>query len=125
MKFTLQGYIIVKISYQNGVVVFLVKDTGIGISKQLTETIFEPFVQADTSLTRRHHRYGLGLSISRELVRRMGAESVWKAKKARELKSQSNYRLSYTISHLLHDCNRQDLTRSPGAFLFEEKPYRV
>jgi len=66
-------------------VAFSVKDTGIGISKQLSEAIFEPFVQADTSLTRRHqgfhsqwtitdYRSGLGLSISRELVRRMGGE---------------------------------------------------
>jgi len=66
-------------------VAFSVKDTGVGISKQLSEAIFEPFVQADTSLTRRHqgfhpqwtiadYRSGLGLSISRELVRRMGGE---------------------------------------------------
>ena len=57
-----------------------VADSGIGIPNERLESIFEPFVQVDTSLTRIHHGTGLGLAISRELVRGMGgdlrAESV-------------------------------------------------
>jgi Histidine kinase-, DNA gyrase B-, and HSP90-like ATPase len=64
----------VTISFDENRLVLSVKDTGIGINKKLSEAIFEPFVQADTSLTRKHQGSGLGLSISRELVRRMGGD---------------------------------------------------
>ena len=49
-------------------------DTGIGIAADRLETIFEPFVQAHRGLTRAHEGTGLGLTISRDLARGMGAE---------------------------------------------------
>ncbi len=51
-----------------------VSDSGIGVPQERLESIFEPFVQVDTSLTRVHHGTGLGLAISRELVRGMGGD---------------------------------------------------
>ena len=51
---------------------FSVMDTGSGISEQTQRDIFEPFTQSDGSYTRRHQGVGLGLSIVRKLVRRMG-----------------------------------------------------
>ena len=45
-----------------------VKDTGVGIPADAIERIFEPFQQADASLSRRHEGAGLGLSISRKLM---------------------------------------------------------
>jgi len=51
-----------------------VSDSGIGVPEERLESIFEPFVQVDTSLTRVHHGTGLGLAISRELVRGMGGD---------------------------------------------------
>ena len=51
-----------------------VTDTGVGIPSDKIGTIFEPFVQVDTRLTRTHEGVGLGLAISRDLARAMGGD---------------------------------------------------
>ncbi len=53
-----------------------VKDTGIGISKELQERIFDLFTQGDSSLSRQYEGTGLGLAISKQLVELMGG-SIW------------------------------------------------
>jgi polar amino acid transport system substrate-binding protein len=72
-KFTQKGY--VRLSIENikyNKYRFSVKDTGIGVSKEQIENIFEPFTQADDTITRQYGGTGLGLSISKQLVELMG-----------------------------------------------------
>lgn len=83
VKFTEKGEVTFKLTctshansseqQQNDVTLhFSVKDTGIGISPEKLNLIFERFMQADSSITRRFGGSGLGLSISRGLARAMG-----------------------------------------------------
>jgi CheY-like chemotaxis protein len=55
---------------------FTVKDSGIGMSEEQAAKIFAPFVQADSSTTRRFGGTGLGLSITKNIIEIMGGELV-------------------------------------------------
>ena len=59
-------------SDESAVVRFEVKDTGIGISPEKQLAIFEPFTQADNSITRIYGGTGLGTTIAAQLVKLMG-----------------------------------------------------
>ena len=81
IKFTDQGEVVLKVKggTQEGEQIlldFTVADTGIGISKDKQESIFEPFTQADASTTRKFGGTGLGLTISSRLVEMMGGK-IW------------------------------------------------
>ena len=51
-----------------------IRDTGIGIRREQIDRVFEPFFQAETGTTRRFSGVGLGLTIARDLARRMAGE---------------------------------------------------
>ncbi|MGE5372363.1 MAG: ATP-binding protein [Solirubrobacterales bacterium] len=76
MKFTHKGDIRLEVSlegHQAGVadIRFSVYDSGIGIPADVMEDVFEPFVQADSSMTRKYGGAGLGLTICKHLVEAM------------------------------------------------------
>jgi signal transduction histidine kinase/DNA-binding response OmpR family regulator len=81
IKFTAEGEICLKVELRaedggKGLLHFIVSDTGIGISPEKQELIFDPFSQADTSTTRKYGGTGLGLTISSRLVAMMGG-NIW------------------------------------------------
>jgi CheY-like chemotaxis protein len=55
---------------------FDVKDTGIGMTAEQISRIFEPFIQGDSSTTRKYGGTGLGLSITKSLIELMGGELI-------------------------------------------------
>lgn len=57
-----------------------VRDTGIGIAEDEIKCLFQPFIQVDSSATRRHGGTGLGLAISQRLCRMMGGNITLQSK---------------------------------------------
>src|SRR5205823_11144888 len=79
VKFTERGDVtllttVVESSSAEARVRFEIKDTGIGIASEKQALIFEPFMQADNSITRVYGGTGLGTTIARQLVSLMGGE---------------------------------------------------
>lgn len=74
MKFTAEGSVIGQIRAQDGHLVVEVADTGIGISQDRQDAIFERFTQADNSTTRKYGGTGLGLAITRKIATLMGGQ---------------------------------------------------
>jgi len=79
VKFTNQGgvYLVASIKETSGhkvEVEFTVMDTGIGISPEKCDRLFQPFSQLDSSMTRKYGGTGLGLAICKSLVGMMGGE---------------------------------------------------
>jgi CheY-like chemotaxis protein/HPt (histidine-containing phosphotransfer) domain-containing protein len=70
VKFTEKGSINITIERERGSnkLRFIITDTGVGIPKNRLSSIFQPFTQADNSITRQYGGTGLGLSISKKLV---------------------------------------------------------
>lgn len=74
LKFTEQGSVDVEVSYEAATsqLAIRVRDTGIGIAPEQLPQLFQPFSQADSSMTRRFGGTGLGLVISQRLAQMLG-----------------------------------------------------
>ncbi len=80
-KFTEQGEVVLEVScdtvsQRDAVLLFEVRDTGIGIPRDQLDRVFQAFTQADTSTTRKFGGTGLGLTISARIVQLMGGH-IW------------------------------------------------
>lgn len=81
LKFTHHGSILLNVSLRGArsdglMLLFGIKDTGIGMDQESLNGIFDSFSQADGSTTRKYGGTGLGLAISKTLVQMMGGE-IW------------------------------------------------
>jgi len=74
VKFTEAGSVILRADYIDGSLTVAIEDTGIGIPAAAQDQLFDKFIQADSSTSRRFGGTGLGLAISRRLVEMMGGE---------------------------------------------------
>jgi CheY-like chemotaxis protein len=79
IKFTHEGEVVIRVMMQSkndkdSTLRFLVSDTGIGIPLDRQKAVFERFVQADSSSTRKYGGTGLGLTISAQLTKMMGGD---------------------------------------------------
>lgn len=77
IKFTNQGEVGLNVTWSpESEVVFAVYDTGIGMTENQRQGLFNAFSQVDTSLTRQYGGTGLGLAISQRLVKAMGSKGI-------------------------------------------------
>lgn len=102
VKFTDKGSVEVSVDWVAPLLTFVITDTGPGMSPQLLTRLFNPFVQGDGSMTRRHGGTGLGLTIARHLAQMLGG--------AIEVESKLGAGTTFK------------LTIAPAAFDFEAAP---
>jgi len=103
IKFTRHGSVVLSIQLQDeaaegALVSFSVRDTGIGIAPEAIDKIFNPFEQADGSMTRKFGGTGLGLPICQRLVRLMGGEV--EVSSAPEIGSTFSFAIRLPLRHV-------------------------
>lgn len=74
IKFTEKGEVVVDINYMSPYLCMRVSDTGCGMSEGQAKRLFNPFMQADQTITRKYGGTGLGLSLSYEIAKKMEGE---------------------------------------------------
>ncbi|QLY27461.1 response regulator [Bdellovibrio sp. KM01] len=79
VKFTTEGFVKVsaRAEQENGTeqkITFTIEDTGIGMTPEQAERLFQPFTQADVTSTRRFGGTGLGLALSKNLASALGGD---------------------------------------------------
>ncbi len=79
IKFTREGHVSLAVGYkfrgkEAGEILFTVEDSGIGMDEETLDRVFNPFVQADVSTTRKFGGTGLGLTISRRIAQTMDGD---------------------------------------------------
>ena len=119
IKFTPKGHIILTVTSEQedskaASLTFMVEDTGIGLTQEQQEKVFEKFAQADNSTTRKYGGTGLGLSICKSLVDLMGGEIKL------ESKENEGSKFSFTIP-----LNKSEKLNKPKKDYENLRPVRV
>ncbi|OQY35683.1 MAG: hypothetical protein B6241_00385 [Spirochaetaceae bacterium 4572_59] len=119
VKFTTEGQVMIYLkkldqNEQNTTIKFVVEDSGIGIPEEKQKKLFEAFTQADSSTTRRFGGTGLGLTICKNLVQKMGGSLEIQSSEG--IGSEFFFTLSFPrlnpgVTILDKDCFGQDLNR--------------
>ncbi|MCG6187228.1 response regulator [Maribellus maritimus] len=104
IKFTENGEVIISASYDVEFVKIKVEDTGIGISEEMLEHIFDEFRQVDGSISRRYEGTGLGLAIAKKTMLILGGNISVKSK----LGYGSEFTLSLPLKKETEDENVSD-----------------
>ena len=84
IKFTESGTISLIINYDDGKYSFKVSDTGIGMDKDQSDSIFSDYVQADSSTTRKYGGTGLGLVLTKKLCKALGGDLILESSQPNE-----------------------------------------
>lgn len=121
IKFTPSGEVEIFVRHDRNKILFDVRDTGIGITESQRQLLFQPFIQADGSITRRFGGTGLGLSLSRNLAKLLGGEvellvseighgSTFRASIENRVALQSSQELRNDQTSNLHDMIPKDVS---------------
>ncbi len=121
IKFTEKGKVSLMVKNHNETdqdadLLFVVKDTGIGIPKEKMDKIFGSFEQVDSSLTRKYGGTGLGLTITSRLIEMMGSKI--------QVESQQNVGTTFQFELTFPKVKDQKIEELPdfSIFLTHEKP---
>jgi signal transduction histidine kinase len=113
-KYTDEGQIVLRVRTHQHTATFAVEDTGIGISEEHFETVFEEFRQLDETIARRRIGTGLGLPISRHLIERHGGTLT--------VSSQPGKGSTFTITLPLTDANPENGSAASPT-IAQERPF--
>ncbi len=119
IKFTEKGQVVLEVlktdrSDDKIILKFGVHDTGIGIPREVQDKIFESFVQADTSITRKFGGTGLGLAICMRLVRMMNGKIWLESPSTYPSRKKGGPGTSFFFTAQLHEAEHRETT-----------PYRI
>ncbi|NKB35260.1 MAG: response regulator [Pseudomonadales bacterium] len=124
VKFTNNGSVSLKICCEKPLpdkkywkIVLAVEDTGVGISEQKIAELFNPFVQADASTTRKYGGTGLGLTISKRLAELMRGDI--KVRSTPGVGSCFSFHTMLTADNCVADTDRSDLTADKDVLILD------
>ncbi|MBC3833303.1 PAS domain S-box protein [Undibacterium amnicola] len=111
IKFTEKGEVVLHVSMQENKLHLIVQDTGIGIAPDRINHIFDPFAQADASMSRRFGGTGLGTTISRQLIELMHGR-IWVESEI-GVGSQFHVELPLLLGEAVHTNEEQSIITLP------------